>query len=87
MTTQMIAIIQNALEQFMLMHHIYLIIRQRFVYQNQSQKSRSILQDGPRFFGLFWKTKTDLKAKLLTNDLQIMGTFRHRTGPSCSKHR
>ena len=30
----------------------------RFTLPKQSQRSRSVLQDGSRFLGLFWKEKT-----------------------------
>ena len=34
-----------------------------FTLPKQSQKSRSILKDGSRFLGLFWKEKTVLSLK------------------------
>ena len=47
--------------------------REFFSLPKQSQKSRSILQDGSRSLELFWKGKTCIIAKFHRTDLVIVG--------------
>ena len=53
------------------MYRISSVIRQSFFLPKQSQKSRSILQDGSRSLELFRKGKTSIIAKFLSADLVI----------------
>ena len=70
------------------MQHIFLVIRQGFFFffflLNQSQRSRSLLQDGSRSLGLFWKGKIHIIAKLHRTDLVICGNSREGKTPSNS---
>ena len=52
-------------------YHISLVIRQSFFLPKQSQRSRSILQDGSRSLGLFRKGKIGIIAKFLRANLVI----------------
>ena len=53
------------------MNHISLVIRQSFSLPKQSQKSRSILQDGSRYLGFFRKGNTHIIVKFYRTDLVI----------------
>ena len=59
-------------------YHISSIIRQKFFLPKQSQRSRSILQDGSRSLRLFRKGKTHIIAKFHKTDLVISSHFRER---------
>ena len=59
---------QNS-EQIPYFFDISLVIRQSFFLPKQFQKSRSILKDGSRSFGLFRKGKTCIIAKFHWTDL------------------
>ena len=52
-------------------YYISSLIRQSYFLEKQSKKSRSISKDGSRSLGLFYKGKTNLKAKLHQTDLDI----------------
>ena len=52
-------------------YRISSVIRRSFFLPKQSQRSRSILQDGSRSFGLFRKGKIDIIAKFHRTDLVI----------------
>ena len=52
-------------------YRISSLIRRCFFLPKQSQKSRSILQDGSRSLGLFRKGKTRITAKLQRADMII----------------
>ena len=53
-------------------YHISLVIRQSFFFlPKQSQRSRSILQDGSRSLGLFRKGKIGIIAKFHRTNLVI----------------
>ena len=47
-----------------------------FPSQNKPQKSTSVIQDYPRFLGLFWKGKTHVTAEFNTADLDVWGHSR-----------
>ena len=53
-----------------------------FSFQNNPQKSRSILYDGSRSLGLFRKGKTGIKAKFHRIDLVIFLSILERRKPS-----
>ena len=57
-------------------YHISSVIRWSFFLPKQSQKSRLVLQDGSRSFGLFRKGKTRIIAKFLRTDFVICGHSR-----------
>ena len=52
-------------------HTVFLNYKTGFSLPTQSQKSRSILEDGSRFLGLFWKGKTAIIAKFYKTELDI----------------
>ena len=52
-------------------YRISSVIRRSFFLPKQSQRSRSVLQDGSRSFGLFRKGKIDIIAKFHRTDLVI----------------
>ena len=52
-------------------YHISSVIRLSFFLPKQHQRSRSILQDGSRSLGLFWKGKIGIIAKFHWTDLVI----------------
>ena len=62
-------------------YHISSVIRQEFVLQKQSQKFRSILQDGSRYLGLFRKSTIHIIAKFHRTDLVICS--HSREGKPC----
>ena len=70
-------------------YHISLVIRWNcfvfFLLPKQSQKSRSILQDGSRFLGLFRKGKTFIIAKFHRTNLVICSYSREGKAPSYSQ--
>ena len=51
--------------------HISSVIRQSFFLPKQTQRSRSVLQDGSRSLGLFRKIEFDIIAKFQRTDLVI----------------
>ena len=59
--------------------------KKEFFLPKQSQKSRSILQDGSRSLGLFRKGKTRIIAKFLPTDLVICSHSREGKTPSYSQ--
>ena len=67
------------------MYCISLVIRRSFFLPKQSQKSRSILQDGSRSLGLFRKGKTGTIAKFLRADLVICSHSREGETPSYNR--
>ena len=54
-----------------LFYRISSVIRLRIFLPKQSQRSRSVLQDGSRSFGLFWKGKIAVIAKFHRTDIVI----------------
>ena len=54
-----------------ILYRISSVIRQSFFLSKQSQKSRSILQDGSRSLGLFRKGKIGIIAKFHRTNLVI----------------
>ena len=52
-------------------YRISLVIRQSFFLPKQSQRSRSVLQDGSRSLGLFRKGKIGIIANCYRTDLVI----------------
>ena len=53
------------------MYHISLVIRWIIFLPKQSQRSRSIFQDGSRSLGMFRKSKIGIIAKFHRSDLVI----------------
>ena len=56
-------------------YRISLIIRQSFFLPKQSQRSRSILQDGFRSLGLFRKSKIGIITKFHRTDFSYLKSF------------
>ena len=52
-------------------YRISSVIRQSFCHPKQSQRSRSVLQDGSSSLRLFWKVKIGIIAKFHRTDLVI----------------
>ena len=61
------------------------VLRQSFFLSKTIQKSKSILQDGSRSFGLFRKGKTGIIAKLHRTDFVIRSHSRERKTASYSQ--
>ena len=76
----------SALSKLMhcLRYRVSSLIRRSFFLPKQSQRSRSILQDGSRFLGLFRKGKTRISAKLHRTDLNICTHSKEGNTPSYS---
>ena len=66
-------------------YRISSVIRRSFFLPKQSQRSRSVLQDGSRSFGLFRKGKIGIIAKFHRTDLVIWSYSRGTKTPSYSR--
>ena len=68
---QILNVSTDLLQMYYAIYRISSLIRQCFFLPKQSQKSRSVLQDGSRSLGLFRKGKTRITAKLQRADMII----------------
>ena len=74
--------VKSYLLQYKYDYRISSVIRRSFFLPKQSQKSKSVLQDGSRSLGLFRKGKTRIIAKCLRADLVICSHSREGETPS-----
>ena len=73
------------MEQLYDKYRISWVIRRSFFLPKQSQRSRSVLQDGSRSLGLFRKGKIGIIAKFHRTDLVIRSHSRGTKTPSYSR--